>query len=98
MERSAIIHSLREYIFKEIKLSSKLYNFMHSIQVSRITVSKANSTEPLAFLLVRQCQTVIHNYRAPKSFPNQGYVQGTCYVCHTLDTKRYSFLSILQNK
>lgn len=94
MERSAIIHSLREYIVKEIKLSSKLYNFMHSIQMSRITVSKANSTEPLEFLLVCQCQTVIHNYKV--------LTKSSIYTRHllpyTLDTKSYPFLGIFQNK
>lgn len=53
---------------------------MHSIQVSHITVSTANSTEPSVFLLVCQCQTVIDNYTAPKSLPTQGYIQCTCYL------------------
>lgn len=66
---------------------------MHSIQMSPITVSEANFTEPLAFLLVCQCHrdTKLHG-------PKELTKSRIHYKTLTLDTKRHPFLGIFQNK
>lgn len=97
MKRSAITHSLREYLVKEMCRNKrkteqqKRISFYAQCWSPTYYCWQSKFHRTLVFLSVYQCQKVTHNYTAPKSLPNQHHMQGT-YCIALLIQKDITFL------